>query len=702
MPHTLAQILPSLESLGLWSYWIVGLASLLEAFFLTGVILPGTLVVDAGGVLVQQGAMDFFDLVWFVAIGSIIGGEIGFWAGHLAGKGLKRRWRPEQSTAYQRAERLFQRHGGMALVIGRFLGPVSGLVPFAAAIAGVNRRKFVIWNIISGFPYALGHVSLGYFLGGVIVQLGPLATRLVIFAIAAGLILGLLWYVVLRIERMLPFIRSVLRSVLLAISENADVLAWSKQHPHMSRFVAARIKTGRFSGLTSTLLSVVFLYLMGLWLATVLDFVLVEPILKTDQNLANLSHAFWTPGLLRFFSLVTAVGDWKVVTTVLAGSCALLYYHRHQDLILGLLVALAGNSVAVWFLKAAFHRPRPALAYYIETSSSFPSGHAAVSVAFFGMLFYILWRLRVLGPISSAILATTVAFMLGLSRLFLIEHYLTDVLNGFLVGGIWLVIGIAVAERWAETRQGRAAPAAAATPPGYRGLISAAITAAMLLGSGVFIVTYNKPLNARPVATKVETAPDIPSLFKSGKASPYTESVAGTPLEPISIVVVAKSDAAFVRAITAAGWIRAEKPGLVSLSRAAWAAWTNQADKSAPVTPYFWLGEPNTYGFQRPTPEKTLRKRHHARFWRTRFVTPDGYLIFVGTASFDDGLDYWGVLHHIDPNIDAERNLFTKDLTGANVHSRQMMFQLSTRHLGQDVAGDPWFTDGKAEIIWLK
>ena len=75
MSFGIDQILPSLQSLGLWSYWIIGFASAFEAFFLTGVITPGTLVVDLGGVLVERGMLDFFDLVWFVAIGSLLGGE---------------------------------------------------------------------------------------------------------------------------------------------------------------------------------------------------------------------------------------------------------------------------------------------------------------------------------------------------------------------------------------------------------------------------------------------------------------------------------------------------------------------------------------------------------------------------------------------------------------------------------------------------
>ena len=76
MTFSLDQILPSLQALGVLSYWLIGLASMFEAFFATGVVIPGTLIVDAGGILVQRGLLDFFDLAWFVALGSVLGSEM--------------------------------------------------------------------------------------------------------------------------------------------------------------------------------------------------------------------------------------------------------------------------------------------------------------------------------------------------------------------------------------------------------------------------------------------------------------------------------------------------------------------------------------------------------------------------------------------------------------------------------------------------
>lgn len=696
MPHTLDQILPSLEALGLWSYWIIGLASMLEAFFATGVFVPGTLVVDAGGILVQQGAIDFFDLAWFVAIGSILGGEIGYWAGVWARRGMNTRWKPENSPSYQKAERLFRRHGGLALVLGRFAGPVSGLVPFAAAVAGMERRKFLVWNIVSGFPYALGHVAFGYFLGDVITRIGPIATRLAIFVGAVLLLLAVLWWLIIRIERSLPFVLSILRSIAQAVATNPDVAAWGARHPKLAGFIAHRFDASRASGLTATLLGAAILYVLIIWAGSALDFLMAEPIVLADARLANLIHAFWTPWLLKTAAHVTALGDWRVVASLMVAALAGLWLRRRPDLMLGLTAAVAGNVVSVAILKGIFHRPRPELAYFVETSGSFPSGHAAISVAFYAMLFFIAWQLRLLGPIMAALLAATLAFVIGLSRLYLIEHYLTDVLNGWLVGALWLLIGIALAEWWRETRGSAASPISGAMRAGGIGL-----SVVLVLFAGWQVAAYDKARNVVVAQTAEETVADIADLFASGKAPNTTESIIGTPLEPVNVIVLARDEAALKAAMASAGWTPAEKPSLGTLARAGWALVTGLEDDTAPVTPYFWRGQPNDLAFQKPTADKTLRKRHHVRFWRSNFVTPRGLRLFVGAASFDDGLD-WQLLHHIDPNVDAERDTLVTDLRNAGVVATPEMLQLSKARLGTSVAGDPWFTDGKTAVVTLQ
>lgn len=695
MPHTLDQILPSLESLGLWSYWIIGAAALLEAFFVAGLFVPGMLVVAAGGILAQQDAIDYFDLAWFVAIGSFLGGEASYWAGVLARKGIERRWNPEQSPQYARARRLFERRGGLALVIGRFFGPLAGFVTLAAALSGMDRRRFLVWNIASAIPYALLVPLAGYLLGDVFTKFGPLATRVSLFGGGVVLALGVLWWLVVRIQRLLPFVLSILRSMARAVAENEDVQAWAGRHPRMAGFIAHRFDRGRFSGLTTTLLAGAILYVLAVWINATTSVLTAEAVVQADTRLANLIHDFWTPWLIRTFTYITALGDPRVVSALVLAALVWLWTRKRPDLMLGLALSVIGNVLTVTLLKRIFDRPRPELAYFVETSGSFPSGHAAISVAFFGMLFFTIWKLRWLGPVKAALLAVTVIFLIGLSRLYLIEHYLSDVVNGWLVGTLWMLIGIAVAEWWRATGPRPALPAPKNVPlPAIAGLL--------LIGfAGWQVATYDKARNVVVAQVADQTVPDIARLFAAGTAPNETESAFGNPLEPINVIVLARDEAAVQDAMTTAGWTEARKPTIPALTSAALAALTNSEDADAPVTPYFWQTQPNDFAFQKSTADKSLRKRHHVRFWRTRYVTPEGLRMFVAAASFDDGLD-WQLLHHIDPNIDAERDQIVKDLTAAAAVASTRMLAISKPRLGESVAGDPWFTDGKAAVLVLK
>ncbi|SFL64274.1 LssY C-terminus [Loktanella salsilacus] len=79
-------------------------------------------------------------------------------------------------------------------------------------------------------------------------------------------------------------------------------------------------------------------------------------------------------------------------------------------------------------------------------------------------------------------------------------------------------------------------------------------------------------------------------------------------------------------------------------------------------------------------------------------AAPSGLQIVVGTASFDAGLK-WGLTHRIDPIIDVERNLLIEDLLRDGGLQQNGWAQVVTPMMGQNVVGDPFFTDGRAAIL---
>ena len=112
------------------------------------------------------------------------------------------------------------------------------------------------------------------------------------------------------------------------------------------------------------------------------------------------------------------------------------------DLILWLLT-LGGLGTA-FVLKEIFHRGRPLGAIVAETSSSFPSAHALISIAFYAFVFYLLAR-NAKSNFSKYLLISAlflIPVLLGFSRLYLGVHYLSDVLAGYAIGDIWFLIGV--------------------------------------------------------------------------------------------------------------------------------------------------------------------------------------------------------------------------------------------------------------------
>jgi undecaprenyl-diphosphatase len=143
--------------------------------------------------------------------------------------------------------------------------------------------------------------------------------------------------------------------------------------------------------------------------------------------------------------------------TVIAFAGALVLAGLGEWIVLGgWAAAFAGASWIDHWLKLTIHRPRPVYAAaLLQTGTwSFPSGHAMGSLVGYGMLAYILMlAFKGKRPVQTliAVLAGTLIFAIGLSRLYLGVHYFSDVLGGYAAGLLWLSICVSAVElgrRW--------------------------------------------------------------------------------------------------------------------------------------------------------------------------------------------------------------------------------------------------------------
>jgi membrane-associated phospholipid phosphatase len=133
---------------------------------------------------------------------------------------------------------------------------------------------------------------------------------------------------------------------------------------------------------------------------------------------------------------------WMAAVTLLAALCA--WGMRERRAAVASVALIAGLGVWIELLKWAVARPRPDVALQLveETSGSFPAGHAATMAAVCLLLFVLGRRYLEAGSgrfVREAVLAVLPVVM-GLSRVFLGVHHLTDVLAGWLLGASWFCL----------------------------------------------------------------------------------------------------------------------------------------------------------------------------------------------------------------------------------------------------------------------
>lgn len=162
-------------------------------------------------------------------------------------------------------------------------------------------------------------------------------------------------------------------------------------------------------------------------------------------------------GALHAVALLTQVGNPQVIATAAVLIALLLAWRRRWRQLAPWVLGLLGVAGSGHVIKQFVQRPRPfgGHGFILETGFSFPSGHAAGTLVFFGLL---AWLLRTWSPrrhrdmVAAAVALTT---LIGMSRVMLQVHYLSDVLAGYLLGACWLVLALLLADWLQQGRRAR-------------------------------------------------------------------------------------------------------------------------------------------------------------------------------------------------------------------------------------------------------
>ena len=178
----------------------VGLTGIIfaETGLLIGFFLPGdSLLVTAGLLAATTGVFNVYSLGLLLTVASIIGNSVGYAIGKAAGPRLFKR---EDSLLFNkkhlyRAQEFYERHGGMTVIIARFMPIVRTFVPVVAGMARMDYRRYTIYNVVGGVAWIWSMLFIGYFLGRYIPGVDRHIETVIILVVFLSLLPGIIgWF----------------------------------------------------------------------------------------------------------------------------------------------------------------------------------------------------------------------------------------------------------------------------------------------------------------------------------------------------------------------------------------------------------------------------------------------------------------------------------------------------------------------------
>ena len=172
--HVDSYLLELTQNYGSWIYAILFVIVFAETGLVVTPFLPGDSLLFATGALAATGALDVRVATVLVVVAAIAGDAVNYSIGRSAGARIIHlaktdpRWGRWINPAYvARAHEFFERHGGKAIVLGRFMPIVRTFVPFVAGVAEMSYPAFALYNITGGIVWVGICIGAGYVFGNV-------------------------------------------------------------------------------------------------------------------------------------------------------------------------------------------------------------------------------------------------------------------------------------------------------------------------------------------------------------------------------------------------------------------------------------------------------------------------------------------------------------------------------------------------------
>ena len=155
------------QAYGMWVYALLFLIIFVETGLVVMPFLPGDSLLFVVGAMAGVGQLSFPVVVILMLVAAILGDQVNYTIGRKVGPKVfqweNSRW--FNRKAFDAAHEFYQKHGGITIILARFMPFVRTFAPFVAGVAEMNRITFTAYNVIGAVIWVVGLTTVGYFFG---------------------------------------------------------------------------------------------------------------------------------------------------------------------------------------------------------------------------------------------------------------------------------------------------------------------------------------------------------------------------------------------------------------------------------------------------------------------------------------------------------------------------------------------------------
>ena len=162
-----------------------------------------------------------------------------------------------------------------------------------------------------------------------------------------------------------------------------------------------------------------------------------------DNTVITFVAAHRSPALISFMQIITFLGSITFLAPAYGIIAIYLFRQKQRFTAIYIIIIAVASTLTMFWLKIFFHRQRPNLPIIQGiTNFSFPSGHSLSSFIFCSVMMYLLAKSKLSKPWKWFLIPVLllVVLLTGISRIVLNVHYATDVIGGFSLGMIWVLL----------------------------------------------------------------------------------------------------------------------------------------------------------------------------------------------------------------------------------------------------------------------